>query len=100
MFTKTKKAKADKAKKTQAKDTQGTKKPSSHDRFVQSVLEIHEVAEAFFKAHLHPKIVQAIDWGTLAIYDTARRHKGKNTSYTDITYQAQVTGVKGELLDT
>ena len=79
---------------------EGNKNLSPHDRFVQSVLEIHEVALSFFQAYLPPKLVQAINWSTLAIYDTARRRKGKNTSYTDITYQAQVTGVKGELLDT
>ena len=80
--------------------TESNKHLSPHDRFVQSVLEIHEVALSFFQAYLPPKLVQAINWSTLAIYDTARRRKGKNTSYTDITYQAQVTGVKGELLDT
>ena len=91
-----------KSNKTQTEATQGTqgkKEPSPHDRFVQSVLEIHEVAEAFFKAHLHPKIVQAIGWSTLAIYDTARRRKGKNTSYTDITYHAKVKGADGALWD-
>ena len=73
---------------------------SPHDRFVQSVLEIQEVALAFFQAYLPPKLVQAIDWSPLAIYDTARRSKGQKPRHTDITYQAQVKGVKGELLDT
>ena len=86
-------------KKSQSEATKGKKKPSSHDRFVQSVLEIHDVAEAFFKAHLSPKIVQAIQWSTLAIYDTARRFKGKNTSYTDITYHAKIKGAQRELWD-
>ena len=47
--------------------TEGKKNPSPHDRFVQSVLEIREVAESFFKAHLPPKLVQAINWSTFAI---------------------------------
>jgi len=85
--------------KAQSEATEGKKNPSPHDRFVQSVLEIREVAEAFFKAHLSPKIVQAIQWSTLAIYDTARRFKGKNTSYTDITYHAKIKGAQGELWD-
>ena len=71
--------------KAQSEGTEGKKNPSPHDRFFQSVLEIREVAEAFFKAHLRPKVVQAINWSTFAIYDTARRLKGKNPSHTDIT---------------
>ena len=83
----------------QSEATKGKKKPSSHDRFAQSVLEIYEAALAFFQAHLPPKLVQAIDWSTFAIYDTARRVKGKNISYTDITYRAKVKGAQGELWD-
>ena len=48
---------------------------------------------------MHPNIVQAIDWSTLTIYDTARRVKGKNTSYTDITYHAKIKGAQRELWD-
>ena len=70
--------------------TEGKKNPSPHDRFVQSVLEIREVAESFFKAHLSPKLVQAINWSTFAIYDTTRRGKGKNIRNTDITYHAKI----------
>ena len=79
--------------------TEGKKKTSSHDRFVQSVLEIREVAEDFFKAHLPPDLVQAIDWSTFAIYDTTRRGKGKNIRNTDITYHATIKGDNGEILD-
>ena len=88
-----------KSNEAQSEATEGKKNPSPHDRFVQSVLEIREVAESFFKAHLPPKLVQAINWSTFAIYDTARRVKGKNTSYTDITYHAKIKGAQGELLD-
>ena len=38
-----------KSNEAQSEDTEGKKNPSPHDRFVQSVLEIREVAEAFFK---------------------------------------------------
>ena len=67
-----------KSNEAQSEATEGKKNPSPHDRFVQSVLESREVAEAFFKAHLSPKLVQAINWSTFAIYDTTRRGKGKN----------------------
>ena len=67
---------------------------------MQSVLEIREAALSFFQAYLPPKLVQAINWNTLAIYDTARRGKGQKPRHTDITYQAKVKGVNGETLDT
>jgi len=79
--------------------TEGKKNPSPHDRFVQSVLEIREVAEAFFKAHLPPKLVQALNWSTFAIYDTTRRGKGKNIRNTDITYHAKIKRANGDILD-
>ena len=86
-----------KSNEAQSAVTESKKSLSPHDRFVQSVLEIREVALSFFQAYLPPKLVQAINWSTLAIYDTARRSKGQKPRHTDITYQAQV---KGELLDT
>ena len=79
--------------------TEGKKKPSPHDRFVQSVLEIREVAESFFKAHLPTKLVQAINWSTFAIYDTARRGKGKNIRNTDITYHAKIKRANRDILN-
>ena len=88
-----------KSNEAQSEGTEGKKNPSPHDRFVQSVLEIREVAESFFKAHLPPKLVQALNWSTFAIYDTARRGKGKNIRNTDITYHAKIKGANGDILN-
>jgi predicted transposase/invertase (TIGR01784 family) len=50
------------------------------------MMEIIEVAESFFKAHLNPKISAALDWSTLRIAESARSTEDKDTTYTDITY--------------
>ena len=98
MSTKTKKFQADKATKPQYKGTKGKKKPSSHDGFLQFVLEDPQVALAFFQAHLSLEISQRIDWSTFGITDTARREEGKPVSHTDITYHAKIRGTKGNMV--
>jgi len=50
------------------------------------MMEILEVAESFFRAHLPAKVTTALDWSTLCIADSARRTSEKQTTYTDITY--------------
>ena len=85
--------------KSNESQSEGKKKTSSHDRCLQFVLEIYQPALAFFHAYLPPKLVQAIDWSTFAIHDTARRLKGENTRNTDITYHAKIKGANGDILD-
>jgi hypothetical protein len=57
-----------------------------HDVYFQTMMEIVEVAESFFKSRLPAKAIEAIDWCTLKIADSARRTSHKKATYTDITY--------------
>jgi predicted transposase/invertase (TIGR01784 family) len=60
--------------------------PSPHDTYFQSMMERSEVAESFFKAHLHAEAKAGLNWNSLKIADSVRRLPNKKPSYTDITY--------------
>jgi predicted transposase YdaD len=60
---------------------------SPHDSYFVNMMEIKSLAASFFTAQLPNPIREALDWTTLQLAESARRHPAKKTTYTDITYQ-------------